>query len=99
MHYFHSSDIRSDKAFLAVEYAFYEKASFFKIHIIGKRLSQVASADNDKIMSFIKPEYLAYLFVEIIYIVTVTLLTETSEMIEILSYLGRGYIHSFRKFA
>ena len=49
-------------------------------------------------MLLIQSQYLTDLTVQIFYIISVSLLTETTEIIKILTYLGCGHFHKSGKF-
>ena len=60
-----------------------------------QRLSEISCSDDNKVMIFIQAEYLSDLCIKILNIIPVSLLSESSEIIQILTYLGCGDVHLF----
>ena len=71
------------------------KSASLKGRIICKRLPQITRTDDNKIMCLIQAQDLADLCVEIFHIVPVALLSESSEIIQILTDLRCGHMHLF----
>ena len=63
------------------------KAAPFKIHIIGKRLSEVACPYNNQVVGFVQPQNPADFLIQIFDVVAVALLPESAKVVEILSDL------------
>ncbi len=68
-----------------------------KIDICGEGTSEVADAYEYRFKFFIKPQDFTYFIMEKCYIITVALLTESAEAVEILPYLRGGKAHQFGK--
>jgi hypothetical protein len=62
---------------------------------MGQRLPHVACADDYAVELLVNPQYFRYFFKKSFYIVSVALLPESAEAVEILSYLGCCYAHPF----
>ena len=75
-----------------------DKPSALEIHVIDQCLSQMSRSYNDQIMLLVQSQDLANLFVEILHIVSISLLSEPAEIIQILSDLGRGHLHDITQF-
>ena len=60
------------------------KSPVLKIHIIDQRLSEITRADQDHIMLLIQTKDLADLFIKITGVVSVPLLAEAAEIVEVL---------------
>ena len=74
------------------------KASTLEIPVIYKRLSQMSCSHDDQIMFFIQPKYSADLVIEIFHIVSIPLLSEAAEVIQILPDLRRSNLHDITQF-
>ena len=64
-----------------------KEAVLFESGIIGKGLAEIARAENNDMMVRIQAQYFMYLLPEFTDIIAITLLSESSEAIEILSDL------------
>ena len=64
-----------------------------KLAIAQQRLPQMTGTDDDHIMLRIQPKYLSDLFIKILHIVAIALLTEASEIIQILTDLRCCHVH------
>ena len=73
------------------------ESSLLKLNIIGKCLPQITSSYNDHRMHDIQPQDLTNLCIKIFYIITVSLLSKSPEIIQILTYLRRCNTHFFTK--
>ena len=58
----------------------------------------MSGAYNDKLVIFIKTQYLSYLIIKIPDVIAVTLLSEPTEAVEVLPDLRGGDMHPFGKF-
>ena len=65
----------------------YDEAALLEINLVGKRLTEIARAYKDEIVLTVKTQNRTDLIVEIFDIISVTLLAEPAEIIEILPYL------------
>ena len=70
-----------------------DKSAFLKRRVIRKRLSQISCSDYDKVMGFVQSEDLADLRVQMLYIISVSLLSESSEIVQILPDLRCRHMH------
>ena len=73
------------------------ESSLLKLNIIGKCLPQITSSYNDHRMHDIQPQDLTDLCIKIFYVITVSLLSKSPEIIQILTYLRRCNTHFFTK--
>lgn len=83
---------------VAVKDTYKFAASGLKIYMSSDSSAKIACADDYRFEIFVNTEDLAYLVIEILNVVAVTLLTETAEAVEILSDLRCGELHQLRKF-
>ena len=79
--------------FIDIKYACENEAAALKIHIISQRLAKIARTNDYQMMLFIQSEYLADLGIQILHVIAIPLLSEASEIIEILPDLGCGNMH------
>ena len=69
------------KTWIYIEQTFQNKAAPLKRSLICERLSQISRSDNNKIMRFIKSQYLADLCIKILHIISIPLLSESAEIV------------------
>lgn len=74
------------------------KSRLGKVYIGRKGTSQIAHADKYSLEIAVKSEDFLYLITQESYIVAVSLLTESAEAVEVLSYLRGGQLHQLRQF-
>ena len=89
----HIRDFRAVQRGIDIKCSLERKSPVLEIHVIDQGLSQIAGADQNHIMLLVQPQYLADLFVQIAGIVSVSLLPETAEIIEILPDLRGSDVH------
>ena len=78
-----------------VKNAAYQKSPSLKIRVICQRLTEIPGSDNDDSVFLIQSQNSSDLRIQVLHIITVALLPEAAEMIQILAYLRCRYIHFF----
>lgn len=78
------ADLRTNQLRIAVKDSLYHKTSGLEIRIACQRASKVAAADNDHVVNLVQTKNLADLGSQIFYIITIALLSETAEIVQIL---------------
>ena len=85
-----TSQCSADQPFVLLKDRGQLEAELFEIQVSRDRSSEVARADQDRVMRMVKPEDLADLLAQTRYAVAVALLTEPAEAVQILSDLLRS---------
>ena len=70
-----------------------DKSPTFEIPVVYKRLSQMSRSYYDQIMFFIQSQYPADLIIKIFHVISISLLSKTTKIIQILSDLGCRHLH------
>ena len=73
-------------------------AATVEFHVVCKRKPHVAETDDYRLCVSVRSEQMFYFRKQIFYVVTVTLLSEPAEAVQVLPYLRRGNIHLFAEF-
>ena len=70
------------------------KSSLLKLYIICQRLSHITGTDYNNVVLSIETKDFSNLLIQILHIITVSLLTKTTKIIQILTDLRSSYFHS-----
>ena len=88
-----TADRRADQVRVAVKGRLEQEAPGSELHIVDQSGTQMSGTDQDHIVLMIEPQNLTDLLPQIGYVISITLLAETAEIIEVLTDLGGGHIH------
>ena len=95
---FHISYLCSEKIGVTIKRSFENKSSSCKIRVSRNCLAEMSGSDNNKAVFLVYSQNLADLVIEITYVISISLLTETTKIIKILPYLRSSNFHDVAQF-
>ena len=82
-----SADHKTNELWIDIKHTLDNKSTSLKIRIVGNSLAQVSGTDNNQVVLLVNSQNLCYLSIQVLYIISVSLLSESSEIIKILADL------------
>ena len=93
IHHWHVIYLLPDNIRIIVKYTDGNKSPLLEIGKLRQRLADISSSNYNHILNLIQTQNLADLFIEIFYIVTISLLAKSAEIIQILTNLRSCHMH------